>query len=298
MNTTITPPTIDKLCLKYTDFRIQDYSKFTRHDTYDPQYGTSITKHYHNVPGFTLEARHDKQGTYSLFTTYNPNKAHTTHEKLLAGVGVGLNYTDGGVLRLDVCRDKQLSQNIRMYFPLFESAMGGRTTPARYEHSIRTGNRQGQLCFYDKSIEAKLPTPGICRLEVRYLKPGSIRKHGINTVSDLIQADLMQLYTTGGRLYLPNLSKLEISHETLSRAAIQLEFLYGNDPRPLDTFFAMGVLRELGVDGALEVIRITDITKQKKYNARRRVLALSKKIATLVSGSHPLRDEIQQYFAA
>jgi hypothetical protein len=125
-------------------------------------------------------------------------------------------------------------------------------------------------------------------------------KQGVSIVSDLNGADLMQLYAKGGNLYLPNLNKLDASNEIISNAAMDLESLYGTDPRPLDTFLALGYLTSLGgIDALIEVIDVANISKQKKYNAKKRVRELSKKIASHVpEKAHYLRDEILEYFAA
>jgi len=296
----VTSPSIDKLVLKYYDYSIKDYSIFGEKSNRRPNQDIGIISHYHNSEHFSVDVGLDRQGVMALTTAFNPSKVSKDHDKLLLDLGVKLNYSEGKILRLDICRDKKLDYNISRYFSLINSSMGGRSKAVKYDTTIRVGNKQGQICFYDKSIESKLSIPNIGRLEVRYLKPHSCMKQGVSIVSDLNGADLMQLYAKGGNLYLPNLNKLDASNEIISNAAMDLESLYGTDPRPLDTFLALGYLTSLGgIDALIEVIDVANISKQKKYNAKKRVRELSKKIASHVpEKAHYLRDEILEYFAA
>jgi hypothetical protein len=196
---------------------------------------------------------------------------------------------------LDIARDRVLSTGVTAYHPVIRAAAGGRVVVHQYASSITVKNGSGQVCLYDKSIEAKLGTPGVVRLEVRLFKSANISKHGIRTYADLRDADLLYLYQVGGNKYLPKLSSTGVDAEIIGRGAMQLRHLYetGNS-RPLSTFLcASGLLSIGGVDAVLQVIDAAGLTKQKRYSAKQQVL---KYAGAMQVETGSLRDEILSYF--
>jgi hypothetical protein len=197
---------------------------------------------------------------------------------------------------LDIARDRVLSTGVTAYHPVIRAAAGGRVVVHQYASSITVKNGSGQVCLYDKTIESKLSTPGVIRLEVRLFKCANISKHGIRTYADLRDADLLYLYQAGGNKYLPKLSSTGVDAEIIGRGAMQLRHLYetGNS-RPLNTFLcASGLLSIGGVDAVLQVIDAAGLPRRKRYNARQYVLS----ITGMQVETGLLRDEILSYFTA
>lgn len=291
-----TPAVIDKIHLKVSDFRIKDCTGWGKSIKIAAGTGDVSETWYLNEPGFTIEKKNDKQGYPTVFVQYNPNKAAGTIESLCRQSGVVCDTLGGQVLRVDVARDKVLQLGVHAYHPVIQAAARGRTKIRTYCSTITTGDRSGQIQLYDKSTESRLTTAGVGRLEVRYLKPKSIRGHGINTLQDLYKSDVMFLYRAAGQLYLPKLLQLGVDVESIGRGAALLKNLYrvGNS-RPVTTWLCSTGILQLGVDAALQMIQAADLPKRKAYLARQQVLKYS---STVGSGMGSLTNEILLYFAA
>jgi hypothetical protein len=299
-SSTPTTPAIDMIHLAVSEYKLLPGCILMKSTTCNPVSGAETIKRYHNETGLGIEVCRDRQGnnTCYCFIRYNPNKAPGSIEALCKAAGVLVDAAGGRVQRLDIARDRVLSTGVTAYHPVIRAAAGGRVVVHQYASSITVKNGSGQVCLYDKTVESKLSTPGVIRLEVRLFKSANISKHGIRTYADLRDADLLYLYQVGGNKYLPKLlSSTGVDAEIIGRGAMQLRHLYetGNS-RPLNTFLcASGLLSIGGVDAVLQVIDAAGLTKQKRYSAKQQVL---KYAGAIHVETGYLRDEILSYFTA
>lgn len=292
---------IDKIGLKTQDFRLIDRHGLSMQTTSNWLTDGSLhttEKHFLNMPGqgFSIDVKLDKQQMPSCFITWNPNKADAPISDLCRSAGLILNVDRAALIRLDLARDKQLEFNPLLYHNVIRAAAGGHAKAEAFASTIRSGNKRGQVCFYDKSTESKLTIPGVCRLESRFLKPAAIGRYGLSVYADLAGSDLLQLYRKAVHHYLPNLLKLGSEVEAMGEHVRTLEMLYGQDNRPLVTFLTAYGLQSMGADYVLSLIKAADLTKQQKCNARKYVYKTIGKLSTSIEfGS--LRADLLSYVA-
>jgi hypothetical protein len=290
----MTETVLDKVVLKTGMFDIVPDHTMTRMTVTQPGQD-SKHRYFYNGGSYSIEVRPDKQGYPAAFVTYNPAKLDRPIEHLCSLAGVHLDTQTANVLRLDIARDKRLSYGVEAYHQVLRAASGGHNRVRTFAGTITTGNNRGQLCLYDKSKESKLPDPGICRLEVRYLKPVLIRQLGIQTLHDLTRSDLFDLYCQGGKRYLPNLNGVGLDSETIGNGVALLQHLYATNSRPLTTFLSVsGILALGGTDAALQVLRAANLPKQKFYLAKQQIM----KLGDISGQDSSTKHEILQYFAA
>lgn len=298
-----TMPSIDKLVLKASEFRVLPGSNMCIATTTNPATGQRSEKKYMNIPGVgTIEVRNDKQGYPSCYITTNPNKAGMQAGNILCReAGVMLNINDTNVLRIDIARDMPLVCGTQAYHPIMQAAKA-----TRMQYSISNGttcrvhNKQHEICLYNKSIESKLPTPGIHRLEVRYRTSNYPKKYGITTMLDVKQHDaysLLDMYQKSGKLMLPKLLVLNDDVEQIGKDVALLEYLQKTEKHWLSTFLSLKGYLMYGEDELLNIINASNLSRYQRCKARSQIKKYAE-IAMLNVGVTSLREEIIRYFAA
>jgi hypothetical protein len=290
--------TIDKIVIKVGSYKVLPNNLLTTATTIKPD-GYVSSRQYMNSPGYSVEVKKDKAGYPSVFIQYNPNKALGGIVEQSDKAGLIVDLESSQILRFDLAKDKQLRHGITAYHPIIKAASTGRSIIGTTAGTIHTGNRQGQICFYDKSVEAKLSTSGICRLECRWFRPQAVRKDGITNLSSLYEADLNTLYNRMGTRYLPKLNNLESDGEVIGQGAALLNHFYRTSSRPLTTFLSTsGIMGIGGIEAVLAVIKAANLPKDKAYKARQQVYKLAEQIGMTDGQNESLIAEIQSYFAA
>jgi hypothetical protein len=271
-------PTIDKIHLKSTDFKVKTSNILRGNISIDEQGRTDREKYYYNSQTINITVEPDRQGKDCLKVYFNPNKVE--QEQVInecRQVGIDFSILESQVIRADIERHQQLQQSLLSYHSIFHQATSGRTLKTTNNQSFRVGTGTIQIEIYDKSLQAKLKEPNIVRIESRYLKPNYLQKQGIYTLESLLNADtskLMQLYIRPKDMYLSNLSKLQGNRavEQVGNYIRLFEQLHQTSNRPTTDFLQSICLNTIGIEQLLNIIQSADIPKQKKYNAKQYVL--------------------------
>jgi hypothetical protein len=278
-------PTIDKIHLKSTDFKVKTSNILRGNISIDEQGRTTREKLYYNSQTINVTVEPDRQGKDCLKVFFNPNKIE--QEQVLQEcrqVGIDFPILESQVIRADIERHQQLQQSLLSYHSIFNQALSGRTLKTTNNQSFRVGTGTIQIEIYDKSIQAKLKEPNIVRVESRYLKPNYLQKQGIYNLESLLNADtskLMQLYSRPKDMYLSNLSKLEGNQavEQVGDYIRLLEQLHETSNRFTSDFLQSICLNTLGIEQVLNIIRSANIPTRKKSKAKQYVLKQVPKIS-------------------
>ena len=271
-------PTIDKIHLKSTDFKVKTSNLLRANISIDEQGRTDREKYYYNSQTINITVEPDRQGKDCLKVYFNPNKVE--QEQVInecRQVGIDFSILESQVIRADIERHQQLQQSLLSYHSIFHQATSGRTLKTTNNQSFRVGTGTIQIEIYDKSLQAKLKEPNIVRIESRYLKPNYLQKQGIYNLESLLNADtskLMQLFIRPKDMYLSNLEKLEGNRavEQVGNYIRLFEQLHQTSNRPTTDFLQSICLNTIGIEQVLNIIQSADIPKQKKYNAKQYVL--------------------------
>lgn len=300
-----TPASIDKIIMFNYNFSVKDRNAFTSRSIRLPGDDTERVrmKYYNDPTGSTVELKKDKQGNEYCKVTFNPNKVGMdAYMHLCNSAGVNMNVGECNLWRLDIARDSKLQHHTRVYHDVFQHSMSGRVDwSVSHGTTIRVHNTRSEIGFYNKSIESNLPTPGVHRLEVRLVKPTYIRKAGIITFADLLQYDrdmLLEIYRQNGLRILPKLMKKNETLECLADMVTTLEQCFAKKySRPLDTFLSFYGLMHITPEAIKKAIDASNISKQKKYYAKKRIDERSA-LMGLNSPTSFVQQEIINYFAA
>jgi hypothetical protein len=112
-----------------------------------------------------------------------------------------------------------------------------------------------------------------------------------------MKADLMKLYRLPYQLYLSKLPECKsVQQEKISSDIQFLEMLFKTDSRPVQTFLARSGINSFGLDYYLEVIKCSNIPKEKKYNAKKYLFKLSERIN--IGFQSDMVEELLTYFQA
>jgi hypothetical protein len=298
LSSEIAQPTLDKVHLKTFFYDLSPKNKFTKIQNISSEGEIFSVKHVCNTPFMNLTVQKDKQGKDSAFIYFNPNKI--TAEKVFTQCNEsGLDYDldTAQLIRLDIERHQQLKHKIDAYHSVLSVAGSGHKNVIKHNGTFTTGTDGIQWQIYDKSAQTKFKTPNICRGETRYLKPKYLKRSGINAYKDLKNADLMDLYRLPYQLYLSKLPQCKsVQHEKISSDIQYLEKLFKTDSRPVQTFLACNGINALGLEYCLEVIKCSNIPKEKKYNAKKYLFKLSERIN--IGFQSNMVEELLTYFQA
>lgn len=300
INTTLGKPTIDKIHLKTYDYRLSICNKF-RMRTETSELGIiDFEKYYYNSQICNINIESDKQGKDVAKIYFNPNKSDIEQVyQECRNVGLDFSILDSQVIRADIERHQQLSQNLKTYHSILFQSASGKNLLTTNNQSFRIGTKSLQIELYDKSVQAKLDEPNIIRVESRYMKSQYLIRENIFTLESLLNADtskLMQLYDKPRKMYLNNLEKLKgntLSNQVGNYVAL-LEMLHQTSNRPVTSFFEQVGIEKIGLENSLIIINSADIGKQKRYNARKHALKLASEIC--VPNQSEKVDEILSYF--
>ena len=273
-------PTIDKIHLKSFDFNMKISNILRGNISLDEQGRTEREKYYFNSSTINLTVEPDRQGKDCLKVFFNPNKIEFNQVLLeCRQAGIDFPILESRVIRADIERHQQLNQSLYSYHSILDQSTSGRNLKTKNNETFRIGTRSLQIEIYDKSIEAKLSEPNIIRIESRYMKPNYLRKSGIYNLESLLNADtskLMQLYIKPKDMYLGNLEKLQGNNavEQEGNYIRLLEQLFQTNSRPGTTWLMIINLESIGMDNVLGMIKSAKITKEQRYNLRKRILKL------------------------
>lgn len=170
-------------------------------------------KAYHNSKdeGGTISATIDR---YGLKVVFNPSKVQGKFsgelasvndvmnvtagvEKYLRNNGINVPLNDSQIVRVDLAKDRLMSQPCFAYQDVWGVLRGQRMKEkVIYPHGMRVGSKRKQGIFYDKGFEIN-PSKGesnLMRGEIRLLRGDTVAKQmSINTLNDLYQLDEMYL---------------------------------------------------------------------------------------------------------
>ena len=273
-------PTIDKIHLKSFDFNMKISNILRGNISLDEQGRTQKEKYYFNSSTINLTVEPDRQGKDCLKVFFNPNKIEPNQVLLeCRQAGIDFPILESQVIRADIERHQQLNQSLYSYHSILDQSTSGRNLKTKNNETFRIGTRSLQIEIYDKSIEAKLSEPNIIRIESRYMKPNYLRKSGIYNLESLLNADtskLMQLYIKPKDMYLGNLEKLQGNNavEQEGNYIRLLEQLFQTNSRPGTTWLMIINLESIGMDNVLGMIKSAKITKEQRYDLRKRILKL------------------------
>ena len=273
-------PTIDKIHLKSFDFNMKISNILRGNISLDEQGRTQKEKYYFNSSTINLTVEPDRQGKDCLKVFFNPNKIEPNQVLLeCRQAGIDFPILESRVIRADIERHQQLNQSLYSYHSILDQSTSGRNLKTKNNETFRIGTQSLQIEIYDKSIEAKLSEPNIIRIESRYMKPNYLQKSGIYNLESLLNADtskLMQLYIKPKDMYLGNLEKLQGNNavEQEGNYIRLLEQLFQTNSRPGTTWLMIINLESIGMDNVLGMIKSAKITKEQRYNLRKRILKL------------------------
>ena len=273
-------PTIDKIHLKSFDFNMKISNILRGNISLDEQGRTEKEKYYFNSSTINLTVEPDRQGKDCLKVFFNPNKIEPNQVLLeCRQAGIDFPILESRVIRADIERHQQLNQSLYSYHSILDQSTSGRNLKTKNNETFRIGTRSLQIEIYDKSIEAKLSEPNIIRIESRYMKPNYLQKSGIYNLENLLNADtskLMQLYIKPKDMYLGNLEKLQGNNavEQEGNYIRLLEQLFQTNSRPGTTWLMIINLESIGMDNVLGMIKSAKITKEQRYDLRKRILKL------------------------
>ena len=273
-------PTIDKIHLKSFDFNMKISNILRGNISLDEQGRTQKEKYYFNSSTINLTVEPDRQGKDCLKVFFNPNKIEFNQVLLeCRQAGIDFPILESRVIRADIERHQQLNQSLYSYHSILDQSTSGRNLKTKNNETFRIGTRSLQIEIYDKSIEAKLSEPNIIRIESRYMKPNYLQKSGIYNLESLLNADtskLMQLYIKPKDMYLGNLEKLQGNNavEQEGNYIRLLEQLFQTNSRPGTTWLMIINLESIGMDNVLGMIKSAKITKEQRYDLRKRILKL------------------------
>ena len=273
-------PTIDKIHLKSFDFNMKISNILRGNISLDEQGRTQKEKYYFNSSTINLTVEPDRQGKDCLKVFFNPNKIEPNQVLLeCRQAGIDFPILESRVIRADIERHQQLNQSLYSYHSILDQSTSGRNLKTKNNETFRIGTRSLQIEIYDKSIEAKLSEPNIIRIESRYMKPNYLQKSGIYNLESLLNADtskLMQLYIKPKDMYLGNLEKLQGNNavEQEGNYIRLLEQLFQTNSRPGTTWLMIINLESIGMDNVLGMIKSAKITKEQRYDLRKKILKL------------------------
>ena len=273
-------PTIDKIHLKSFDFNMKISNILRGNISLDEQGRTQKEKYYFNSSTINLTVEPDRQGKDCLKVFFNPNKIEFNQVLLeCRQAGIDFPILESRVIRADIERHQQLNQSLYSYHSILDQSTSGRNLKTKNNETFRIGTRSLQIEIYDKSIEAKLSEPNIIRIESRYMKPNYLQKSGIYNLESLLNADtskLMQLYIKPKDMYLGNLEKLQGNNavEQEGNYIRLLEQLFQTNSRPGTTWLMIINLESIGMDNVLGMIKSAKITKEQRYDLRKKILKL------------------------
>jgi len=273
-------PTIDKIHLKSFDFNMKISNILRGNISLDEQGRTEKEKYYFNSSTINLTVEPDRQGKDCLKVFFNPNKIEPNQVLLeCRQAGIDFPILESRVIRADIERHQQLNQSLYSYHSILDQSTSGRNLKTKNNETFRIGTQSLQIEIYDKSIEAKLSEPNIIRIESRYMKPNYLQKSGIYNLESLLNADtskLMQLYIKPKDMYLGNLEKLQGNNavEQEGNYIRLLEQLFQTNSRPGTTWLMIINLESIGMDNVLGMIKSAKITKEQRYDLRKRILKL------------------------
>jgi len=273
-------PTIDKIHLKSFDFNMKISNILRGNISLDEQGRTQKEKYYFNSSTINLTVEPDRQGKDCLKVFFNPNKIEPNQVLLeCRQAGIDFPILESRVIRADIERHQQLNQSLYSYHSILDQSTSGRNLKTKNNETFRIGTQSLQIEIYDKSIEAKLSEPNIIRIESRYMKPNYLQKSGIYNLESLLNADtskLMQLYIKPKDMYLGNLEKLQGNNavEQEGNYIRLLEQLFQTNSRPGTTWLMIINLESIGMDNVLGMIKSAKITKEQRYDLRKKILKL------------------------
>jgi len=273
-------PTIDKIHLKSFDFNMKISNILRGNISLDEQGRTEKEKYYFNSSTINLTVEPDRQGKDCLKVFFNPNKIEFNQVLLeCRQAGIDFPILESRVIRADIERHQQLNQSLYSYHSILDQSTSGRNLKTKNNETFRIGTQSLQIEIYDKSIEAKLSEPNIIRIESRYMKPNYLQKSGIYNLESLLNADtskLMQLYIKPKDMYLGNLEKLQGNNavEQEGNYIRLLEQLFQTNSRPGTTWLMIINLESIGMDNVLGMIKSAKITKEQRYDLRKKILKL------------------------
>lgn len=228
---TISPVGIDKIHIHTRDFRVSSVTQLAIVPHRKPQGkiwdevsqqplfvcdGVPVIaeKAYHNSSGndaneeeAVISATINSTG---LTATYNPSKLIGKNMGELASVadvravtnqvqtylesnGIYVPLNEGNLSRVDLAKDREMSQPVFNYTDVWRVLRGKRMSEkVLYPHGYRVGSKRRQFIFYDKGLEInpKLDSSNIMRGEVRFVRNSTIDKQvGIRTLNDIYNLD-------------------------------------------------------------------------------------------------------------
>lgn len=135
----------------------------------------------------------------------SPEEAHKgmkVIESYLSEIGILTNVSGAKITRLDIAKDRQMTNKVFAYKQAFDWLEGKRMKEqVQYPDGMRIGNTQKQAIFYDKGLELS-PDSGRSnnmRGEIRLLKSDSVKRvmnlSHLHQLKDLGQSDLSNIYS-------------------------------------------------------------------------------------------------------
>lgn len=277
--------TIDKIILKSKDFSFNpktgsDNGFLWQWNNSGAMFNGVINegekRYWLNDYEFNLDVSNDRQGIESLKINFNPNRIDILRlQGLLTNSGLGVNLMNAKVLRSDFERTIKLNYSQMAYHPLLKGMKLNESIRERTEGNINNkslylGTTARQLCCYDKSIEqsrkGNILESNLVRIETRLLKPKENLKYGINTLKQLLQYDINELYVASlGAIINP----LKLSDDVI----IQLSDNYSKYESMIEQFGTKGNkyfwhnlgLENIGLDVANLYASSLNLTRQQKY---------------------------------
>ena len=165
-------------------------------------------KAFLNEVNFNVSIKNDGGATYAN-VSFNPNKIHHAYlpcsfeqaldsleliDSQLKDNGIILDLDTSNILRLDLMKQKYLSDSLYSHHMLLSTLRAKRQHSRTYVDTYVIGNTQHETVFYDKSTESNLPEPNLIRCEIRAKRPKPVSKiFGLETIKDLKSSNVTHL---------------------------------------------------------------------------------------------------------
>lgn len=213
---------IDKLWLTTTDVKVKDLTNLNFGVNATRRQGGAELPRYTDIDGNTLECNsvfHKSKvavydyGIKGLRIILNPSKLHHAYNLVSTGnqfndvinrveadmknLGIVADVKKMNIARIDLAKNEQMKYPVNSYHSVFNLVKGKRTENLKNINSYYIGNKQHEVCFYDKALEVmhehngkyyeQLPD-NFMRCEDRLKKTKQVLKFtGISTLNDLIE---------------------------------------------------------------------------------------------------------------